>query len=96
MIELDKVDRTILSIIQMNGRLTNAEIAARVSLSPPASWKRLKRLEEEVIDGYYATLNRKALGLNVFAFISITLDSHSEEAMDNFERGVDALPNVLA
>ena len=54
MIELDKVDRTILSIIQMNGRLTNAEIAARVSLSPPASWKRLKRLEEEVIDGYYA------------------------------------------
>lgn len=96
MIELDKVDRTILSIIQMNGRLTNAEIAARVSLSPPASWKRLKRLEEEVIDGYYATLNRKALGLNVFAFISITLDSHSEEAMDSFERGVDALPNVLA
>lgn len=96
MMELDKVDRTILSIIQMNGRLTNGEIAARVSLSPPASWKRLKRLEEEVIDGYYATLNRKALGLNVFAFISITLDSHTEEAMDSFERGVDALPNVLA
>ncbi|MFC3941551.1 Lrp/AsnC family transcriptional regulator [Pseudomonas gingeri NCPPB 3146 = LMG 5327] len=95
MVELDKVDRAILEIIQLNGRLTNAEIASRVSLSAPASWKRLRRLEDEVIDGYHAHLNRKALGLDIFAFISITLDTHSEEAMDNFERGINALPSVL-
>ncbi|MNL60484.1 Leucine-responsive regulatory protein [compost metagenome] len=41
-------------------------------------------------------LNRKALGLNVFAFISITLDTHSEEAMDKFEQGVNALPSILS
>ena len=96
MIELDKVDRMILEIVQLNGRLTNAEIAARVSLSAPASWKRLKRLEEEVIEGYHASLNRKAIGLNVFAFISITLDTHSEEAMDSFEKGVNSLPSVIS
>ena len=96
MIELDKVDRLILEIVQMNGRLTNAEIASRVSLSAPASWKRLKRLEDEVIEGYHAQLNRKALGLDVFAFINITLDTHSEEAMDHFERGINELPSVLA
>jgi len=96
MIELDKMDRTILEIVQMNGRLTNAEIASRVSLSAPASWKRLKRLEDDVIDGYHAHLNRKALGLNVFAFISITLDTHSETAMDNFEKGINELPSVLS
>jgi len=96
MIELDKVDRSILEIVQLNGRLTNAEIASRVSLSAPATWKRLKRLEEVVIEGYHALLNRKALGLNVFAFISITLDTHSEEAMDKFEQGVNALPSILS
>lgn len=96
MTELDDIDRTILKILQTDGRLSNAEIASRVSLSPPACWKRLKRLEEQVIQGYHATLNQQALGLGLFAFINIMLDSHSEKAMHNFEAGVMALPNVVA
>ncbi|MGE8482205.1 Lrp/AsnC family transcriptional regulator [Pseudomonas sp. URMO17WK12:I6] len=96
MAEMDKVDRSILEILQMNGRLTNAEIAARVCLSAPACWKRLKRLEEEVIVGYHAHLNPKTIGLGLFAFISVTLDSHSEQAMEHFEAGVLALPNIIA
>lgn len=96
MTDLDDIDRTILKILQTDGRLTNAEIASRVSLSPPACWKRLKRLEEQVIQGYHATLNQQALGLGLFAFINIMLDSHSEKAMHNFEAGVMALPNVVA
>lgn len=96
MTDLDDIDRTILQILQTDGRLSNAEIASRVSLSPPACWKRLKRLEEQVIQGYHATLNQQALGLGLFAFINIMLDSHSEKAMHNFEAGVMALPNVVA
>lgn len=96
MTDLDDIDRAILRILQTDGRLTNAEIATRVSLSPPACWKRLKRLEETVIQGYHATLNQKALGLGLFAFINITLDTHSEKAMRSFEAGVSALPNVVA
>ncbi len=96
MTELDSVDRAILEILQINGRLTNAEVASRINLSPPACWKRLKRLEEEVIVGYHATLNQEALGLGLFAFINITLDSHSEEAMQKFEQGIQKLPNVVA
>ena len=57
---------------------------------------RIKRLEEHVIQGYHATLNQQALGLGLFAFINIMLDSHSEKAMNNFEAGVMALPNVVA
>lgn len=96
MTELDAVDRAILQILQKDGRLSNTEIAARVSLSPPACWKRLKNLEEHVILGYHARLDQKELGLGLFAFINITLDSHSEKTMRSFEAGVLALPSVVA
>lgn len=96
MVDLDKTDRAILKLLQADGRLSNAEMASRIGLSPPACWKRLKRLEDEVIRGYHAALEPKELGLGLFAFISIMLDSHSEKAMNHFESGVMALPNVVA
>lgn len=96
MADLDKTDRTILQLLQADGRLSNAEIASRVSLSPPACWKRLKRLEEKVIRGYHASLEPKELGLGLFAFVSILLNDHSEKAMNRFESDVMALPNVIA
>lgn len=96
MTHLDDIDREILRILQADGRQTNAEIASRVNLSPPACWKRLKRLEEKVILGYHAALNQQELGLGLFAFINIMLDHHSEKAMRNFEAAVTALPQVVA
>ncbi|MGJ7530740.1 Lrp/AsnC family transcriptional regulator [Variovorax sp. GB1P17] len=96
MVELDKTDRAILQLLQADGRLANTEIASRVALSPPACWKRLKRLEEKVIRGYHASLEPRELGLGLFAFVSILLDDHSEKAMNRFESDVTALPNVIA
>jgi len=93
---MDRIDRAILEILQGNGRLSNAEIAERVSLSSPACWKRLKRLEEEVISGYHAHLDREALGLGLFAFVSIILDKHSDEVMNNFEQKIKQMPNIIA
>jgi len=93
---LGSTDRAILELLQQNGRLTNAEIALRINLSAPACWKRLRRLEEEVIEGYYASLKRTALGFNVLAFISVTLSSHSAEAALKFEKDVGDFKNVLA
>lgn len=94
--ELDETDRKILRLLQANGRLTNAEIAAQISLSAPACWKRLKRLEERVIQGYHTALNPKAIGLGIFAFVNVMLDNHSEKAMRAFEASVMAMPNVVA
>ncbi|WP_413791130.1 MULTISPECIES: Lrp/AsnC family transcriptional regulator [unclassified Pseudomonas] len=93
---MDKIDRAILELLQANGRLSNAEIAEHVSLSPPACWKRLKRLEEEVISGYHAHLDRDALGFGLFAFVSIILEGHSDETMNNFEAGVKRIPNIVS
>lgn len=96
MADLDNTDRNILRLLQADGRLANAEIASQVSLSPPACWKRLKRLEEKVIRGYHASLEPRELGLGLFAFVSILLDDHSEKAMNRFESDVMALPNIIA
>lgn len=96
LVDLDETDLKILRLLQANGRLTNAEIASQINLSPPACWKRMKRLEEQAVVGYHAALNHRALGLDLFAFVSIMLDNHSEKAMQSFEAGVMAFPNVIA
>ncbi len=95
--ELDATDLKILHILQQNGRLSNTELAERVSLSPSPCWKRLKRLEESgIIQGYQAILNRQALGLGVVAFVSILLDNHTEMTCKNFEAGVQTMPEIIA
>ena len=50
--EIDRLDRKILSILQKNNRIPNVELAEEVGLSPPACLKRVKRLrEDKVITG---------------------------------------------
>ena len=93
---LDALDRAILAVVQSDGRLSNAEIAGRIGLSAPACWKRLKRLEEGVIAGYHARLDHRALGLNLFAFVSVMLDDHSRLAMEQFEAAVIDRSDVVA
>lgn len=95
-VEIDDKDRMILRLLQKNGRLSNAELAERLSLSPPACWKRLKNLEKTVISGYQAKINYKSIGYNLTAFVNIMLDSNSEEAMNNFERSIVEIPNVIS
>ena len=96
MVKLDKVDMQILKLLQEDGRLKNAEIAKRVFLSPPACWKRLKFLEQEVIKNYRAFIEPKSLGYNFYAFMNITLDLHSEECMQYFEAEIMKIDNVIA
>jgi len=65
-IELDKTDRKILAILQADGRLSNQDVAERVSLSPSPCLRRIKRLEEAgVIRQYVALLDPDKLGLGL-------------------------------
>jgi Lrp/AsnC family leucine-responsive transcriptional regulator len=73
--ELDDLDIKILSLLARQGRITWSELASQLGLSPPATADRVKRLEERgVILGYGARLDAQALGLDLTAFISVTLD----------------------
>ncbi len=93
---MDSKDRHIVRALQKNGRVTNLELAAQVNLSPSPCLRRLKLLEENgVITGYRAEVNAKAYGLPVTAFIRISLESHTAELVQHFERRIQLCDEVL-
>lgn len=93
---LDQYDLAILDALQNNGRLTNQEIADQIGLSPSACLRRFKALEESgFIIGYRSLLDAKKLGLDLMALVHISMDKHTQERFEEFEKAVRALPNVL-
>ena len=96
MMDMDATDRRILGIIQKEGRITNAELAARVNLSASACHRRLQRLEQDgVIRGYAALLDRRKLAVPTTVFVEITLSGQATELLEAFERAVRLIPDVL-
>ena len=96
MMELDATDRRILSALQKEGRLTNAELSERVNLSPSACHRRVQRLEAEgYIDAYVALLNSRKLDRPTTVFVEITLSGQADEVLEAFEREVRRVPDVL-
>jgi len=93
--EIDKIDRKLLTLLQADGRISIAQLATEVGLSPAASLRRVQRLESSgLIEGYSARLNTRLLGGQQTVYIEITLDRQNETAMEAFERAVVALPEV--
>ena len=99
-IELDAIDRRILRALQVDGRMTYDELAAQVSLSPSATLRRVKRLEETgVIAGYVALVPAEKVGLGLTAYINVRLEKHTEShkrnPMDLFRASVLTWPEVV-
>ncbi|HJV82229.1 Lrp/AsnC family transcriptional regulator [Noviherbaspirillum sp.] len=103
-INLDKTDLKILSILQSDGRLTNQEVADRVSLSPSPCLRRIKNLEESgVIRQYVALLDPDKIGLGLLAYVNVRLEKHSDTPTGSvrspradFAASVDNWPEVVA
>lgn len=94
--ELDRIDRQILEVLQQDGRIANQELADRVGLSPSPCLRRVRALEEAgVIAGYRALLDARKLGLSLMALVHISMDLHTPERFANFEASVRGLPEVL-
>ncbi len=94
--EIDRYDRAILSALQQNARLSNQELADRIGLSPSPCLRRLRRLEESgLILGYRALLNARQLNIKLMAFIHISMERHTPERFENFERRVAGCAEVL-
>jgi Lrp/AsnC family leucine-responsive transcriptional regulator len=69
---LDEIDSTLLRALQTDARVTNAELARQVGMAPSAVLERVRKLEErDLIDGYEARLNPRALGLGLLAFVFV-------------------------
>jgi len=94
--KLDRLDRRILTLLQQDASLSNAEISERVGLSANACWRRTRRLEEaQIIRGRVALLNAEALGLKVTVFVGIRTNEHNEQWLKRFAEGVTAIPEVV-
>jgi Lrp/AsnC family transcriptional regulator, leucine-responsive regulatory protein len=94
---LDRTDLRMLAVLQGEGRITNAELAERVSLSPSACLRRLQRLEaDKVITGYAAQIDPQAVGLGLQAFVRVQLSKHEAEAIERFVEHVNGWDEVVA
>ena len=93
---MDSKDRQIIRELQLDGRLSNQELAERVNLSPSPCLRRLRNLEASgIIRGYTALVDQKAYGLPITVFVRIRLEHHSREAVQTFERGITGMEEVL-
>ena len=94
--ELDRIDRKILSILQEDGRIANVELAERIGLSPTSVGERLKRLQRDgFVEGYGARLNPHRLGLSLLVFVEVLLDKTTSDVFEKFARAVQNAPEVL-
>jgi Lrp/AsnC family leucine-responsive transcriptional regulator len=90
---IDVTDKQILSILQENARISNAEVARRIGLAPSAVFERIRKLEERgVIGGYSAQINPKAADLGLLAFIFVRSDESPGE--EEAARALAAMPEV--
>jgi Lrp/AsnC family leucine-responsive transcriptional regulator len=95
--DLDAIDLTILTHLQGDGRITNAELAERVGLSPSACLRRVRALEKgRVIDRYVAVVNPEAVDLATTVFVEITLTSQQEANLDAFEAAIQDCAGVMS
>ena len=94
--KLDKFDLAILSELQKDACKSLQEISQAVGLSTSPCWTRIKRMEEAgVIEGYAVRVNPAAVGLGDTVIVHVTLDSHSDEALFEFGRALEQIPEVL-
>jgi Lrp/AsnC family leucine-responsive transcriptional regulator len=93
---IDELDRALLERLQADGRASNSRLAEEVGLSETPCWRRVKRLESDgIISGYTANLDRRKLGLGVFAFVEVKFSTHDTELSMEFEKAVDSIPQIL-
>jgi Lrp/AsnC family leucine-responsive transcriptional regulator len=95
-IRLDATDIAALTVLQREGRISNAELAERIGLSASACLRRVQRLEAGgVIAGYAALIDAKQVGLGLEAFVRVQLRDHSSAVVDGFVSRVQLWDEVV-
>lgn len=94
---LDRYHIAILHELQLDARLSNAELAARIGLSAAPAWRRVKWLEEQgYITGYRAEIDRRKVGLGVLAFVRLDAERNTGAATKQLEEAIRELPEVIS
>lgn len=94
--DLDKTDRSILDLLQRDGRLSMTQLAEQIGLSTSPCTERVRRLEREgVITGYHAHLSPAAMGRGMLVFVELKMSTKSDEIFHQVKRQIAVVPEVL-
>lgn len=94
--DLDTVDRKILALLQEDGRISLADLATKVGLSPSPCLRRIRMMERSgIIARYVAVLDQRRIGLPVSVFVSLKLANQGEQSLDRFAKAIARWPEVL-
>ena len=96
MIELDAIDRKLILALVQDASQSASALGRAFGLSQPATWRRIKRLEEAgVLKGRQLRLDAQMLGFGVTVFLGVKLATKGRVSLDDFERAVVAIPEVI-
>ncbi len=93
--KLDKIDLSILKILQENSKITNLELSKKIGLSPAPTLERVKKLEStNILESYHAKVNAEKIGLNVRTFVLVSLAWNKENALENFIEKIGKIQEI--
>ena len=94
--KLDQIDRKILEILQINAKITNAQLSKEVGLSPAPTLERVKKLEQTgIIESYHAKLDPAKIGLGVSTFVHVGLKGHNKENIEVFLNAIRGIDEII-
>ncbi|MBP2281099.1 Lrp/AsnC family leucine-responsive transcriptional regulator [Psychrobacter sp. PL19] len=95
--DIDDTDKRLLRLLQTQARMSITELAERVNLSATPCARRIKRLEDTgIITGYQTQTDAQKLGYPLAVFIAISMDRHTAERFEQFERKVQSFDEVIS
>jgi Lrp/AsnC family transcriptional regulator, leucine-responsive regulatory protein len=95
-LKLDQTDRKVLDILQVNAKITNAQLSKEVGLSPAPTLERVKKLEHSgIIKSYHAMLDSEKIGLCMTTFIQVTLTGHKMATTNIFVEKIKDIPEII-
>src|SRR3974390_3185873 len=93
---LDRIDRRLLARLQQDGRAAVSQLAREVHHTVTPTLERVRRLESSgYIEGYFARLNPRRLGLGLLAYVEVSLDRTTPDAFDRFKQAMLAHDEVM-
>ena len=93
---IDAVDRQIIEQLQLNGRMTNAELAERVGIAPSTCVACVRSLVSRgIITGFTASVDPAVMGMTLQVLVSVTIRSGARQRISEFSEELRALPEVL-
>lgn len=93
---LDEIDKKLLNILQTNSRITIRELSEQLHLSTTPIHERIKKLEKSgYIKQYITLVDPKKIGKKLIVYISVSLNTHTKEAIEKFEKQMDEIEEVM-